>query len=108
MRKSSKKPRPSVERTVTAPTEMLGTDNAPSAAAASRSALSQIETTSPADTAASPAAIDPTMNAADPAPRTQPYSNALPAVESDAERAIASAIGARGASKVDWTTLTRR
>src|SRR5262249_61896809 len=92
----------------TAPTGRLGTDNGARAATANSSALSQIEATSPAEAAAWPAAIDPTMNAADPLPRTQPYSNPLLAVESDADRAIASAIGARGASKAECIRLTTR
>src|SRR5262249_19843157 len=73
----------------------------------SRRALSQIETTSPKATATWPAAIDPATNAADPAPRTRPYSNP-PAVASDADSAKASAIGAIGACKADCIRLTAR
>src|SRR5215472_15459975 len=108
MRKSRRKPRARSEPNETASTEMFGTRTAANAARASRSALSQIETVSPKDAAAWPAAIDPTMNAADPLPRTQPYSNLLPTAESDADSVIASAIGARGASKTDCMKLTSR
>src|SRR5258705_12149433 len=91
-----------------APTDMFGTDNAASAAQASRRALSQIETASPKDAAAWPAASDPTTNAADPPPRTQPYSNPLPVVGSEADSAIASAVGASAARKPDCITPTSR
>jgi len=70
----------------------------------SKTAFSPTVTASPKESAAEPAASEPTMKAAEPAPRTQPYSNLLG--ERDAESAIASAIGTNGATKMDCAKLT--
>src|SRR5215471_14706550 len=87
---------------------MFGSDRAAKDPTTSRKALSQMMTTSPSEPTARPETIKPETNAADPAARTQPYSNPLPAISRDAESAIASAIGVKGASKADCARFTSK
>ena len=82
---------------------MFGSGSAQRAAAPSKTALSQMVTTSPNGRAASPARREPATKAAEPVPRTQPYWKGLApdfvSELAEAESASASESGASGAKR---------
>jgi hypothetical protein len=88
-----------------------GTSRVDNAAAKRPVAVSQRTEGSPHTAALCPATSTPTMKAAEPMPRTQPYSKAPEllrgVVELDQESARASASGTSGASMAAWVRFTK-
>ena len=87
-----------------------GTNRVHNTVAKRPAAVSHRTEGSPHTPALCPATSTPAMNAAEPMPRTQPYSKAPalpPVVDRDQESASASASGARGASIAAWVRVTK-